>query len=622
MNARQNQLHRTATACHTMSLIRRQNRKAREWTNRQRQHISNISSTNHSSLILMECSSYEEDENPNELVSTPTEQGPNGSDAVINNSSTCGPEQQHRFEVQSSGSNNDFENKSSWDTYWRQMNGPPPYRGMKNRETFQLVLKTWRNGNTEIRYYVEEPLERDPHCLTSDQGQAMIPVAPHVYHGSIVAEWTGLTSASVDEESVLTLAVEFYPKIPISLEERVYYQKQDVSSFIFFLFGYRHGNVHEDYKKECPADCNHEAHQSTGSREPKLPELRFLVGDLKKDLRFSSYSCTISSPAETISFSSTDEREFRRKQLNSNRWKQPWNRPRYPKLTFKTAPVSETKKQDASEAKVANDPLVKNKTPPKPSGNNEEAKLKSLRERGMESTDMTNTTPTISSNTGAVSRFLEMNWKRSDFGSKRPSNGIQLSTTSFDSRSATDAGVSPMLKQRKCFLIDEANPAAIETNSHPHPNTNPNPNSLLNVGPSTLASLEISLTTDNRERFNDGNLYAKLVKSKESEYYMCIPSASRQLTKTIKKKIGYLELEFPILGKLTFLHIPITNDRNDLYKHFSKAKAHNQWLQFSNEKSNVFILEPEILPKKPHNRAKSDLFSRIDLEGSKPRLFD
>ena len=377
VNSRQKQLHRTTTACHIMSLIRRQNPEARERLCRQRQHISSPSSTNDSSPILMEYSSEDEGEDLSAVASaTPTEQSPNCSHEVINYSPPYAVEQQNKSELQSSGKNSSsFEYMSSWDTYWRQMSGPPPYKGKQNREIFQLVLKTGKNDNTETRYYVQEPLERDPHCLTSDQAQAMIRIAPNVYHGSLVADWTGLTSASIEEETVLTLAIPFLPKIAISRKEREYHSKQQMSTFIFFLFGYRHANVHQDYKKACPTDCNHEAHQL---KEPKLPKLRFRVADLNSNLRFSDYSCIISSPVETLSFSSPDEeRELRTTQYKGKSKKPSLKRHQYPQLALKITSVPKTNKREAAK-NISSIIRDENETTEKPTDSNIVAKQKEL----------------------------------------------------------------------------------------------------------------------------------------------------------------------------------------------------------------------------------------------------
>ena len=359
-----------------MSLIRRQNPEARERMFHQRQHISSPSSTNDSSPILMECSSEYEGENPDAVASTPTEQESHScSQRVINYSPPYAIEQQNKLEEQSSGNSSSFEKMSSWDTYWRQMSGPPPYKGKQNREIFQLVLKTRLNASTETRYYVEEPMERDPHCLTSDQAQAMISIAPNVYHGSVVADWTGLTSASIEEETVLTLAVPIRPKIDLSLKEREHHNNQQMSTtFIFFLFGYRHANVHDDYKKACPTECNHEAHQLTESHEPKLPELRFRVADLNSNLRFSNYPCIISSPAETLSFSSTGEEiDIQTTQYKGRRQKSSVKRNRYPQLALKIASVAVTNKQEAAKSISSIVGDKKNETAEKHSSHNMEA---------------------------------------------------------------------------------------------------------------------------------------------------------------------------------------------------------------------------------------------------------
>ena len=224
-------------------------------------------------------------------------------------------------------------------------------------------------------------------------------------------------------------------------------------------------------------------------------------------------------------------------------------------------------------------------------------------------------TSILSSKTGPVACFVEKNWKRSTSASKRLFIDFKPSTAPSDSRSAMCINGTPVLK-RKCFVLNEGSQDT-EAVTYPYQNAT-STQQIEDVIPS-LSSLEMSLTTDNRDRFNNGNLYAKVIKSIQAEYYIYIPSDLREVTKAVKARIGHLELEFPILGKLTFLRI-ITTDHSDVYHNLSDGKLNNKWIQFSRFKANVYILETEI-PPKPHNRALTDICNQIDFESNKPGLF-
>ena len=314
MTAKQKELHRTTKACHIMSLIRRQNPEARKCASRQKQRESIYSSSNEDLCsIVMESSLEEDDENSNPAEFSSTDHiSTNGSYSVNNSSFSINKTDEitgSSITSSSTSNTSSLDELSSWDTYWRQMKGPPPYKNMENREIFTLILKTGRDANTETRYYVEEPMERDPHSLIPDQAQAKIRIAPDVFFGIVEANWTRLRSISNEEETVLTLAVQFPDKKPMSLGERKYHSIHQMSMFLFFLYGYRHANIHNDYKKECQPDCSHLAHRQSVSRERKLPSMLCKVADLKSDLRFMDFSCIISSPPDSLSFSSDMQNE-------------------------------------------------------------------------------------------------------------------------------------------------------------------------------------------------------------------------------------------------------------------------------------------------------------------------
>ena len=289
MVASQKDMHRTTTTCHIMSLIRRQSRETRQRSARHQSPTSSNSSIGIYSSIL---SGSEEDN---------VRHGGSGDEkAAVAGGSISKPEEQAVFEKTSDYSSS-FEDFSSWDTYWRQMDKKPPYRSRENLETFTLELKTQHGANIETRYYVEEPMERDPHCVSSDRAQSKVLIAPGVFHGTVVTDWTGLRTLANDEV-ILTLALDFPEKKPLSSVQRAHLSAFMPLYYHFFLFGYRHENCGADYKKVCPADCTHASHQMMTK---ELPIFRIRLNEMKNDLLFSNHPCIVSSPLQSVSYNSS-----------------------------------------------------------------------------------------------------------------------------------------------------------------------------------------------------------------------------------------------------------------------------------------------------------------------------
>ena len=230
-----------------MSLIRRQCRERRERCDKQSQQQAIIKSVyNKSKGVDISGKRWNDCSNADETI-------------IVNETILLS---QHTEDTQSFI---EFEKdtKSSWNTYWRQMDGPPPYNKNVIGEHFCLVLKREDDNNFEIRYYVEESMERDPHCRTEDRAIAGIPISHDEYFGLITADWKELTSAK-NGEVILSLAIVFpTSRHALSVNER----NEEISKFkeipfpyLFFLDGIRHKQINADFKKKCPVDCSDKVH--------------------------------------------------------------------------------------------------------------------------------------------------------------------------------------------------------------------------------------------------------------------------------------------------------------------------------------------------------------------------
>ena len=513
-----------------------------------------------------------------------------------------------------------FDDPSTWNTYWRQMDGPPPYKTMMNRETFKLVLNTVHDNSTEIRYYVEEPLERDPHCLTSDRAQAKIRIGPKSFYGVIVADWTYLTNASMDE-TVLTLAVDFSKKIPMSVEQRTYHSTFEVDYLLFFLFGFRHGLLDDDYKKECPVDCPHAAHR-LGLTERKLPIIRFKYSDLKDQLRFVPRDCIIPSPSVSISYSSGDEMiDFTAPtKANGNKVKS-----KIPALKFKTT-VAEKASTIAAISCLASS-SIQSSLPPQPS-----PPKKGIEENEDAAASAAAAATTPLSTNIALYRSFQLNRQRSKVVCQPDDALASGSKRRMDNDLSTSSE-----KKRKCFTLDDGDDvSAVSTADHsaskpksapslclfkPPAATNfllcrPTPtNEALPTDAQRLTVLEKSIV--GTQRFKSGNLYAKKkCIGNKSSYYMYVPPSVRKVQPAIRDSIGYINLDFPLLGKLVFFLLSSASSHFALYRNFAKMKDAGKWIHFSPDAPNIQILESLITPH-VHGEAQLNLFSEFDKAAKK-----
>ena len=282
--AEQNDLYRSSTCCYIMPLIRRHCREIRERSNQQsRQQPQVIQSLDSQSSNADATSVVDESFIP-----------PNAFEGVKN----C------------AGKAPEEKSNSQWSTYWRQMSGPPPYKSKENREIFCLVLERRDDSNFEIRYYMEEPMERDPHCCTVDRACAAIKIGTDLFFGKVTVGWRELKTAT-NSETILCLAVVFPTRRhTLSVEERntqMKIFKTKNYSFHFFLSGVRHEEIDRDYNTPCPVDCSHMVHLPDWRPLQKLPKpINSHDFPSNPTVLFTSFPCQISSsplaPLSTHSF--------------------------------------------------------------------------------------------------------------------------------------------------------------------------------------------------------------------------------------------------------------------------------------------------------------------------------
>ena len=261
--AEQNDLYRSSTCCHIMPLIRRHCREIRERSNQQshqQQHVIQSLESQRNGYI---------------------------AHSTVEGLKNCGGEEPKK------------EANFLWSTYWRQMSGPPPYKSKENRETFCLVLGRRADSNFEIRYYIEEPMERDPHCCTVDRACAEISIDTDISFGNVTADWRELKTAA-NGETILCLAIVF-PKRrhTLSVEERnkqiEIFETKDLP-LQFLLSGLRHEEIDGDYNTPCPVDCSHMVHHPDWRPLQELPKPTDSHNlSSNPTLLFASYPCQISS---------------------------------------------------------------------------------------------------------------------------------------------------------------------------------------------------------------------------------------------------------------------------------------------------------------------------------------
>ena len=515
------------------------------------------------------------------------------------------------------------ESKSRWNTFWRQMNGPPPYRTKQNLETFCLALERTEDRNFEIRYYVEEPMERDPHCDTVDRAQAAVCIGPDQYSGNVTADWRELTSA-VNGETILSLAVDFPTKRPtLSVEERneeiERFETIDIS-FQFFLGGLRHAKIDVDnYKKKCPVDCGHTVHQPGWRPLQELPKpVAPFVLPSSPILLFSSYPCHISSspsaPLPTRSF---------KHMASLNR-----------KEDIRC--VEENKKPPPNHSNAVT-PLI---------DSSNSFSVAAPRNFSRENTTTTSSTAaTAAAGIGANPNFFQMNLYRSIIA-EHPSlvaNGLQhqrnknelLQASSTSSKTVVQPGneSKQIVKRRFCFQLNATTneydtddvyahsvAAGVPGTSHSFATPLPLASAAKLSKPTTEKKSEwtlktfgdFALTLVNSERLKNGNLYAKTQK-KQASYYMHVPHNLRKITNAVKNEIECLEINVPILDRqLLFLEMKSPSSDAPLYKQLNNKK-NSEWIPVgeTGKLANTFILVQVVDPQN-HQRAQKTLFDQVD----------
>ncbi len=492
---------------------------------------------------------------------------------------------------------------SRYNTFWRQMPGPPPYAGKEHLQTFTLCLSTRKNDEIETRYYVEEEMEMDPNFEYSDLAQAKIKIDNYAYFGTVIADWHGLESLT--GEVVFSLAVPCRippPAYPSEMNEPA--PKKDKSSkelnevFTFWLGGLRHKDIDADYQKELS-----ESKLAAYKKKKKT----IAISHQKKNLLQRQTSAHVDGNRLKLSFKSFP-----------------------PVITKQKTSISSEKCSPILSTTLSKDSVDKSeKDEPKKIAGEEETKSKwKLNPLKFKTPHTSTPYPTArpavgtckstNATLGATQRLQQV-WQKSYLGnSSKIANDSSAEYSgegsSFMAPVAASSAVETLALLTTSDELNLKNGSKVELeivhDTHEPVARNPfaaAQQSRQGVDWSILTLFATSIA--NSIRFSTGNLYAKCpYVGKKAKYFVYLADSEISRSKAAKNALENFVLKFPVLGNLRFFLIKSAATHSALYHYFTDANVANDWILFPSKDRNVYILRPAV-GGLPHGAAVHNILS-------------